>query len=407
MKSFVLSTKGFSEKHTGVNVCEALKNVVREFGISEAQVVAVVHDQGSNNEVTADLLHENIGWYDVKCAGHCLQLCINSGFSIPAIDRMLSVSRKIVSHFHHSVRATEALRKRQKQMDVPVRKLKQYVATRWNSNLFMLESLLNSHWPIAAVLSDTEVTEAKYRYLDLKLEQWELLEKLVPVLQPLQTATTFLCYEYNVSCSCVLPVLFGILQALQVSEDNLSSISHFKIDVSSEIRRWSLDSLDPSSPLVIASALDPRFKHIKYAPDDSFRESVKREILSQMERYSNSDTPLEPPSPKHQKETALDILLGPEDTERQSSTLTDELSGYFSCKAVLRETNPLDWWQINQYNYPNLAHVVKRYYSIPATSTPSERIFSKAGFIVNQYRSALKPDKVNELIFLSKNLLEL
>ena len=79
-------------------------------------------------------------------------------------------------------------------------------------------------------------------------------------------------------------------------------------------------------------------------------------------------------------------------------SLTDELSGYFSCKAVLRETNPLDWWR-NQYNYPNLAHVVKRYYSIPATSTPSERIFSKAGFIVNQYRSALKPDKVNELIF--------
>ena len=67
-------------------------------------------------------------------------------------------------------------------MDIPVGKLKQYVATRWNSNSFMLESLLKSHWPISAVLCDSDVSEPKYRYLDLNAEQWELVENLVPAL---------------------------------------------------------------------------------------------------------------------------------------------------------------------------------------------------------------------------------
>ena len=84
----------------------------------------------------------------------------------------------------------------------------------------MLESLINNRWPISAVLSDTNVTNARYRHLDMKPEQWELVENLIKVLQPLQIATTFLSYEANVSCSCVLPVL---TQSLEVSEVDCSN----------------------------------------------------------------------------------------------------------------------------------------------------------------------------------------
>ena len=51
----------------------------------------------------------------------------------------------------------------------------------------------------------------------------------------------------------------------------------------------------------------------------------------------------------------------------------------------------------------NLYRLVSRYLCIPATSCPSERIFSKAGEIISVDRSRLSPKHANELIFCSEN----
>ena len=57
-----------------------------------------------------NLLSQDHGWDEVKCAGHRLQLCFNSGLSLPPIERMIAIVREIVGHFHHSSVATQALR---------------------------------------------------------------------------------------------------------------------------------------------------------------------------------------------------------------------------------------------------------------------------------------------------------
>ena len=48
--------------------------------------------------------------------------------------------------------------------------------------------------------------------------------------------------------------------------------------------------------------------------------------------------------------------------------------------------------------------VAQKYLCVCATSIPAERIFSIAGQIVSDRRSALKPDKVDQLVFLARNL---
>ena len=47
---------------------------------------------------------------------------------------------------------------------------------------------------------------------------------------------------------------------------------------------------------------------------------------------------------------------------------------------------------------------VRRYLAIPATSSPSERLFSKAGQVSTPARAQLKPEKVDQLVFLAENL---
>lgn len=46
----------------------------------------------------------------------------------------------------------------------------------------------------------------------------------------------------------------------------------------------------------------------------------------------------------------------------------------------------------------------RKYMTICATSIPSERVFSAAGNVVTSFRASLKPDKVNMLVFLAKNM---
>jgi hypothetical protein len=60
----------------------------------------------------------------------------------------------------------------------------------------------------------------------------------------------------------------------------------------------------------------------------------------------------------------------------------------------------MDWWRLKQQQYPLLANIALRVLAIPATSTPSERVFSAAGITIANERSQLDPHNVGELIFL-------
>jgi hypothetical protein len=61
---------------------------------------------------------------------------------------------------------------------------------------------------------------------------------------------------------------------------------------------------------------------------------------------------------------------------------------------------PLNWWKLHEFKYKMLSILAARYLCIPATSAPSERVFSAAGLTIAKDRSRLSPDHANELIFL-------
>jgi len=62
--------------------------------------------------------------------------------------------------------------------------------------------------------------------------------------------------------------------------------------------------------------------------------------------------------------------------------------------------HPLLFWKNYENKFPYLSKLARRLYSIPAISACIERQFSAGGLVLNERRSSLNPDTVNDILFI-------
>lgn len=102
------------------------------------------------------------------------------------------------------------------------------------------------------------------------------------------------------------------------------------------------------------------------------------------------------PSKQREKDQVVLMLLSSDEEEQQSEDREGLFKGHhkkqYRTAAMVEKARG------------ELSKAAKRIQSIPSTTTPSERIFSKAGFIISKTRSTLLPANVNKLVFLAHNL---
>lgn len=82
----------------------------------------------------------------------------------------------------------------------------------------------------------------------------------------------------------------------------------------------------------------------------------------------------------------------------------EEVDNYCRSPSLPLTEDPLNWWHGHEFTFPLLSKLSKRYLCIPGTSVSAERVFSTAGDVVTAKRSTLKPEHVDHLVFLHKNL---
>jgi len=176
-----------------------------------------------------------------------------------------------------------------------------------------------------------------------------------------------------------------------------------------------------TAPLV-ACIIDPRFKQCKFLGVEKqieVKAALSKLACEEKDRQDNdkSETlPTEfestPQNSANKKLSGLAILLGDDYTSAsesgtsiaESDPVLQEVETYLKEKPLDREESPLVWWRDNGYRFPLLSHIARKYLTIPATSTPAERVFSTAGLTVTKLRSCLSSEHVNMLVYLNKNL---
>ncbi|XP_051989511.1 zinc finger BED domain-containing protein 4-like [Xyrauchen texanus] len=275
LKARVLCTSIMPERHTAVNIADRLSEIIKERGIV---VFCTVHDNASNMNLAMELCE--MFPKDLGCTGHTLQLAIKTGLVLRDVAKAIVAARRFVGHFRHSALATCALKKWQEQPGIRAYKLQTDCTVRWKFIFVMLQRLFEERIAVQSVLADETVTKpAVQKSLAMRASQWELLEQLIPVLQPLDKATEIMCGELHVGLSFIFPVIFNMISTtLHVEASDLTAVRAFKNTVRQQLETRESDDLTESISTV-ARMLDPRFKHLNFIPE-SKRDSAQSHLNS-------------------------------------------------------------------------------------------------------------------------------
>lgn len=416
LKSYVLVTAKLSEQHTGEHLADVMRHHFNEWGISN-KISAIVTDNAANIKNSVKILN----YENLPCVAHTLNLVMTDVLAdITAFENIIKTCRKIVGHFKMSVVASDKLTKMQQQMTIGKGKdlkLKQDVSTRWNSSLLMIERMVLLKEPLSAAMVSLPNCPQ-----NLNKDDWTILEDCIPLLKPFELITAELSADTYVTVSIVIP----LMRALQTHVSQQKCVTAVGIALKDSLLQRIGERLIPYERRHLAQTatyLDPRFKKMAFATDSSATEAenVIKNELTRLLRFQSSTLPteiinegastsavLEPKPDKSQTlnlweafDTKVKSFL-----ETSSTPVSDAiiiLKNYRDLKYENRNANPLEFWNKNQLLFPQLSSLARKYLCVPATSVPSERIFSKAGLITKDRRNRIKEKNLDYIIFMNKN----
>ena len=219
----------------------------------------------------------------------------------------------------------------------------------------------------------------------LSCDDWGAIEMIVPLLNVWRDAATNLSAEKYPTLGIYLLTFRALVRMTEEyeCEDNTILYCMKKAFVDDMERR-----MNPTIQAITAAFLDPRLKETELLLDEE-REEAKKWIIEQLiAQVPITKEVLEPPK-------KLQNVLSRYRTSRTKTQLLPRqliekcLCQYEELEAAELETNPLECLY---EQLPLLAGVARMLLCVPASSAPSERVFSTAGRICTPLRASMKGD---------------
>jgi len=427
MESFMLGLVPVKASETAALIAQVVEDEIHEWGIDRSKIIGLTSD-GARNMSSAITTHLRIEW--IYCLAHVINLCVRLALRLPNVKTVVKAAKAICRTFKASSVAKRALEERQTELGLPVRSLKVDNKTRWGSTYEMLKRLTASRPAVSACLATLHGLRKPVPD-DLTSAQWSLIEKMADVLEPFQDVTEFLSHEKHPTIGAVMPIMLGTIPAhLKVVTADGPTIKAFKKRLAKEIDiRWDILNVNAPETLLLAVYLDPRFKDFRFIVDAEEREICVRRAVDAIAKLvkgmatggpshatnsANADDEVSSYVAKRNRlfgEAAMSYSPPSTDADDQN-TEVERYRRKSACAAFGDPSapnepspmlDPLVWWKQRQSKFPRLAALARRYLSITCTSVPSERVFSKCGWIVNKRRCSLSDKNIALLAFLSCN----
>lgn len=292
--------------------------------------------------------------------------------------------------------------------------------------------------------SDKQAKKDGKRLKDINLteNEWNAISELIPILEPFANATELLGGSQYATVSFMYPAINVITKGVKPSDSNSNEVevvdftepnTAFDDDVEYEdtedgdiannqskqrkikistpqdcknlilkVKSALYESIThywniPADYGLIATLLDPRCKSLSFiSPELHSDIHLKlRSIYNEMKlEYSEQEKDCH-------EEYLTNSLLASMFSRRYERG--DEITEYLRIEEIGFSECPFNWWSKNENRFPILSKMARKYLAIPATSTPSERLFSDAGNLMTVRRTSLSPSTFEHLLFLKRN----
>ncbi|CAB4400350.1 unnamed protein product [Rhizophagus irregularis] len=126
---------------------------------------------------------------------------------------------------------------------------------------------------------------------------------------------------------------------------------------------------------LISTILDPRLK-LKYYKDHNWEETLVNTIYQKFVNIYNKFYASTKPEVLNNTSEIKEKSVMSRVFKRRNIEYIDEIQTYLSLSLMNEETDPLEWWKVNESQFPHLSQMARDYLPIPATSVPSEQSFS-------------------------------
>lgn len=405
LQSIDLAVYVMDKRHNSGYISACFEEVLKEWAIPKEHVIMVVSDHAPNMvKAVVDTFTED---KHIGCVAHAVNLVAKKACeSVKGLPDLFDKVKWIVAFFRRSTTTSDSLHKLQQEDDPNKKPLRMvsYVPTRWNSEYFMLVRFLELFKYVKSIMADQDRSAEMIREVEKAH-----LEEVIKLLEPLNEVTKDLSGEEYPTVSRVLPIInclnncISIIKPTSQMGRSLQSALLNEIDARFHTYRTS----HVYGPSMI---LDPRFKdvHFKKTEERDLAIEYIINMIAQQSNDSDDEEFLGEEPPKkinsgngvwsyHQQ--IVQRYNNQKVTLRTSGAIRKEIELYI--KGIEPMTCKIfDYWEAEKNRLPLLHEVAMKLLPRIATSVPSERLFSKAGRLLNETRSCLDPARVNRIIFL-------
>jgi hypothetical protein len=240
-------------------------------------------------------------------------------------------------------------------------------------------------------------SDVEFKDCIISENEWKVLEVICEYLKPFYEITKDLSTQKNSSICIVLPV-FNALTQYMLSAKN-SDNQNFEDCVQKmylKIDKYGLRLKDNIS--YFAVILDPRLniKFLKEFLKDKELENIRNIFFIEFkDNYSKSKTA------EINEEQDSGSSLWRKVYKKRKINESEEINEYFNLAQEPESTQLIDWWKTHESIFPCLSNFAFDILCIPATSVPSEQIFSKAGDLIRKKRNKLSENSIRSLMCLN------
>ncbi|KPP66043.1 zinc finger BED domain-containing protein 4-like [Scleropages formosus] len=348
----------------------------------------------------------------LQCFGHTIDLIVNEAIkSQRMVQNLLSIARKICERVHRSAKAKEKLSELQKAYHLPENQLVQDVPSKWKTSFYMLERLVEQKQAI-----DEMSIECNFREL-ISCDQWEVIQSVCNALKPFEVA----CSEMNnrtATLGQVIPLIHILNRKIDMLFDETMGIDNMlKSLKEAMVSRMSSTLHDPR--YTWATMLDPRYKTSLFTEEEA--EQCKQDLIRELEASLSTSVDPEPllsngcnkiPASSDSSLTTnkdnlwalMDDIRSKIKQEERPKSSELAVQEYLEEEILDQSCDPLDYWNLKKFLWPDLAKVAVRYVGCPPSIVPAETLFSTATSNCAMSQSRPLLENLEGLIFLKVNL---